>query len=159
SSVEKLTAALLEAKTEEERNSLLAANKEFATVELQRALVKEGRRILNQGEYSQATSIFHFAQTVAEQINAKVGISNALNGIGIVHKLQGNYGQALEYFQKSLALSEAINDNTGIARTLNNIGSVHYLQSDYELALDHYKKSLNLCEELKDIAGMNRALA
>src|SRR5947207_3283500 len=58
--VEKLAASLAAAKTDEERVILLTANKELVTVELQRALAKEGASFISKGEYPQALTVFHF---------------------------------------------------------------------------------------------------
>ena len=56
-SEQELAAALLSAKTEEERKALLEAEKELVTVELVQALLSEGRRRHIQGAYSVALDI------------------------------------------------------------------------------------------------------
>src|SRR5262249_30523700 len=82
SAVKNFAAQLIGAKTDEERTSFVKTNKDLVTVELQRSLLREGIRILTQEKPTQALSIFHFAQTVAEQIDDKLGVALALNDIG-----------------------------------------------------------------------------
>jgi tetratricopeptide (TPR) repeat protein len=156
--IEELVTKLVEAKTNEERDSILSANKNAVTVELQQAMVKEGTRFTNQGDYKKALEILDLAKSVAEKLEDKVGTARVLNSIGVIHRLQGKYDLALEHYQKSLALSEESNDKSGIARTLNSIGSVHYLRGNYNQALKDYHNSLAIRQELKDKDGMARAL-
>src|SRR2546423_1090922 len=78
---EKLVIALVAAKTEEERETLLTANKELITAELEQALLKEGSNYFNEGNYAQALTIYYLAQNIAEQIDDKPGIARTLNRI------------------------------------------------------------------------------
>jgi CHAT domain-containing protein len=149
----RLAEQLLAAPTEDERAALLSAEKDLVTVELRKALVAAGRRQRTLGNYPQALSIYRLAQSVAEQIDDKAGIADALRNAGIIHKLQGNPAQALECLQKSLPLSEAAGDQAGIAATLNNFGLHYYEQGNYGLALEYYQKSLTLYEAVGDQVG------
>jgi CHAT domain-containing protein/Tfp pilus assembly protein PilF len=153
-----LAAALVAARTEEERKALLVAENELVTVELQKALIKQGQRLSNQGSYGQALSIYQLALQIAEQLGDKRGIATTLRNIGIVHRSQGNYTQALEYYQKSLKLAEGLGDKALIAPVLNNIGVVHALQGNYTQALEYYQKSLKLKEEIGDKVTIAPAL-
>jgi CHAT domain-containing protein/Tfp pilus assembly protein PilF len=155
---EKFASELAAAKTEQERSVLLATKKDLITVELQRALVKEGARLSSQGNYSEALAIFKLAQSISEQIGDRAGISNVLNGIGGIHRFQGNYGQALEYYERSLTINEELKDKKGIAETLINIGNIRRFQGNYEEALKLYRKSLAFSEELNDKLGMVTAI-
>lgn len=145
-----LAAALIAAKVEEERKSLLAQDKELITAELVRALLLEGNRFRIRGNYSHALDACRFAKRVAEQLQDVVGTAAALRGIGNVHFSQGNYTQALDQYHESLRISDEVRNKDGIARSLNNIGAVHHSQSNYTQALEYLQRSLKISEETAD---------
>jgi CHAT domain-containing protein len=146
SAEEDLASALVAAKSEGERSSLLGKEKEFLTAELWKALIAQGQKFSVRGDYPQALSIYALAKTIAEQIGDKAGIARALDLTGVVHGRQGNYALSLDLLHQSLKLSESLGDKYLAAGPTYNIGVVHYLQSDYDLALEYYTKTLALGE-------------
>ncbi|MGH9899348.1 MAG: tetratricopeptide repeat protein, partial [Pyrinomonadaceae bacterium] len=128
SSEEELAAALVEAKTDVERKTMLESAKDLVTVELGKALFSQGRRLYEQGNYPKALIIYQLALDMSNRFEDKRVIADSLRGIGTVHDSQGNYTLALEYYQRSLKLTEELGDKTGIARALNNIGLIHQSQ-------------------------------
>jgi CHAT domain-containing protein/Tfp pilus assembly protein PilF len=148
--VEKFAAALAAAKTDEERSVLLEGNKELVKIELRSALIKEGTRLFNQANFSQALATFQTVQKISEQMGDKAGIASAHIGIGNVLDFQGNPAQALEHFQRSLALSEELKDKIRISNALGAIGNILTGLGNLNQALDHYQRSLAIGEELKD---------
>ncbi len=109
-SEQELAAALLSAKTDEERKALLAAEKGLVTVELVRALLSEGRRLQTKGAYAAALDSFGLALSLAEQLHDQIGVATAFRNIGVVHYLQGSYTQALEHYRRGLKIKEEIGD-------------------------------------------------
>lgn len=146
-------AALVAAKTEEERRALLAKDKGLITAELVRALLSEGRRLVTRGENSAALNSYGIALSLAEQLNIPMAASDALGGLGVVYGLQGNYRPAVERFESSLKICAEIGDKLGTANALNNIGNVLRRQGNYAQALEQYQKSLSIKEELGDKRG------
>jgi len=151
---EDLAAALITVKTQDERASLLAAEKDLVTVELRKALIAEAEKLRTQGSYTQALAVFDLTFRIAEQIGDKSGVASALRGIGGVKYNQADYKAALEYYQKSLHLSEGAGDQQLTANLLRGIGSIHYLQGDYVQSLEWYEKSRVLKEALDDKRGV-----
>jgi tetratricopeptide (TPR) repeat protein len=139
---EDLAAALVKADTEAEREELLAEEKESVTVELEQALLTQGQKLIRQGNYRRAMDIYRLALKIAGQSGDKGATTDALRGIGDVHRSRDNYTEALEQYRKSLQICEEIGDKTGIARSLNSIGIVHASQGNYPEALDYFRKSL-----------------
>ena len=153
-----LAEALAKSKTKAERAGLLADEKELASAELASALGDQGVRFYDQGDYSQALSIYRLEQSLADQIGDKAGIARAFNHIGGVHLKQGDYAQALESFQKCLAVSEGLENKASVAAAQGNIGGVHFEQGDYAQALERFQKSLTMFEALGDKARIGAAL-
>jgi CHAT domain-containing protein/Tfp pilus assembly protein PilF len=158
-SEEDLASAIVAAETDEKRGALLAAEKELMTIELQKALVQQGQRLFDKGDYGQSFMIYKLSLQLAEQLNYQAGAADALRGIGSVHYFQGNYAQALGYYQKSLKLAEELSYKPLLARLQRNLGNVYISQSNYTQALDYYQKSIKLSEEIGDKLGIGTALS
>lgn len=161
--VEELAAALVAAKTDEERTALLEAKQELQTATLVQSLLRQGNRLRTQGIFrqpgaTQALAIFQLAQRLAEQMGDKAGSANALISMGDVHRNQSNQNLALEHYRKSLALREALNDKAGIAGALLFMGFSYSAQGNFALALEHYQKNLAIRETLGDQAAVAVAL-
>ena len=155
---EDFAAALVAAKTENERTSLLAAEKDLMTVELRKALIQQAEKLRVQSKYAQALAVYDLTNRIAAQTGDKSGVASALRGIGGVKFYQADYKASLEYYQKSLSLSETIGDQQSTANVLHTIGAIHYNQGDYIRSLEYYKKSLALREALNDERGIAQVL-
>lgn len=145
-----LAAALVAAKSESDRESLLASENELVTVELVRALLSEGDRFRILGDYSQALDACGLAKRVAERLQDLVATTDALRGVGNVHFSRGSYTEALQLYHESLRLSYEIFNKDRIARSLNNIGATHHSQGNYTQALETLQRSLRISEETAD---------
>jgi CHAT domain-containing protein/ketosteroid isomerase-like protein len=156
---EELAAALASAKTDEGRKRLIEQGRELVTIDLQRALLKQGDSLLVQSSYAQAIAIYTLAQEIAEQLNDRQGIVQVLGSLGNAHTYQANYAQALEYYERSLKLSQEIGSKAGIAKALGRIGAVHTYQANYAQAIEYYQRGLKLNEELGNKIGVANALA
>ena len=151
---EDLAAALIAAKTDDERAKLLATEKDLITVELRKALIRQADKLRVQSHYAQALAVYDLTYGIAAQIGDKSGVASALRGIGGVKYYQADYKASLEYYQKSLGLSETVGDQQSAANVLRTIGAIHYNQGDYIRSLEYYKKSLALREALNDKRGI-----
>ena len=156
---EELAAALADAKTDEERKQLIEQGKELITIDLQRALLKQGDSLLIQSSYAQALAIYALAQGIAERLNDQEGVIQALCSLGKVHIEQSSYAQAINYLEKSLKLSQDIGSKANIAKALSNIGNVYFYQGHYSQALEYYHRSLRLQQELGSKSGIAESTA
>jgi tetratricopeptide (TPR) repeat protein len=92
------------------------------------------------GNYDEALAHYQRSAEIQKTQPDKLGLANALKGIGNVHRTRGEYGAALENYFTSLAISEQIKAPLGT--TLGSIGFVRTLQGDYARALEYYGKAL-----------------
>ena len=158
SSEEELAAALVQAKTDSDREALLAAEKELLTADLVQALNARGRVFSNQGQYEAAIPVHNLALLLAERLNDKVGVVRTLNSIGTVFYYQGDYSDALSSYRKGLLVAEESNDPSLLAPCLANIGLIYDAQGDYARAFEYYHKGLKLHEQLGNKASIARSL-
>ena len=153
---EDLAAVLISAKTQDERTSLLAAEKDLITVELRKALIQQADKLRAQSKYAEALDVYELTYRIAEQTGDKPGVASVLRGIGGVKFYQADYKASLEYYQKSLSLSETLGDRQSMANVLHTIGAIHYYQGNYIRSLEYYQKSLALRETLNDKRGIGQ---
>ncbi|MCM3900151.1 MAG: CHAT domain-containing protein [Pyrinomonadaceae bacterium] len=155
---EELAARLVAAKSDEERQAMLVAEKELVSVELRKALIGQGKVLRTKGTYPQALAVFELTQRVSEQINDKAGVAEAWNELGHIRIEQGNFQAALDSYQKGLALCETLGEKDCAATSLNGIGNAHRSKGDYDLAIDYFQKGLAISEKLEDKAKVALAL-
>lgn len=113
-----------------------------------------GTVVWRRGNYSRALEHFAIAQAAYEATGNRRGISDALNGIGMVYAKNSDYVTALENYQKALGINEELGNQIGIARTLGNIGIVYKELGDYAQALECYQKALAIHQELGSNYGI-----
>jgi tetratricopeptide (TPR) repeat protein len=142
-----VASALVEAGSEEKVQALLQEEKEFITVELQRALISKGRQAITQGKYQESITINQMAQKMAEGLGDQKGIALAARGLGLGYYVRADYKEAMNYFNTSLKISEEANDKVGVTRAFNDIGKIYQMQGNSDRALDYYEKGLKLAQE------------
>jgi CHAT domain-containing protein/tetratricopeptide (TPR) repeat protein len=159
SSEEELAAALVEAKTDAEREQLLAADRELETVALVQALLAQGRRLTAQSKNSQAYVIYSIAGEIAYQLDDKNGSMAVLRSIANIGSFRNYSLQALQYYKRTLKIAEEIGDKAGIALALNSIGRIYQDHRNYAEALEYFHKGLKLDEEIGNKAEISLTLA
>ncbi len=155
---EELAAALVAVETEAGRAALLTAEKDVASNELQRALMRQGDRLKTAGSYPKALASYQLALSLATQINDRLMIAQTLNQLGELYYLQGNYTVALEQHEKALALGDELGDRSVAAAALVHIGNINWQKGTYSKALEFYNKGLSIFTALDDKAGMAQAI-
>ncbi|PYX30587.1 MAG: hypothetical protein DMG80_11905 [Acidobacteria bacterium] len=156
SAVEELAAALVAAKTEQERDLLLSKSPELVNSQLISALKAIADRA---SDYREQLRIYGLGESVAERIGDKRRIAEMLNSVAAMHRMLADYPKAIDSARKSLAISEEIGDQTGIANALLGLGVLSYSQGSYSTALEFYQKSLSLSTSLGDKKGIALALS
>jgi CHAT domain-containing protein/tetratricopeptide (TPR) repeat protein len=159
SNEEELAAALVEAKTDAEREQLLAADRELATVALVQALLTQGRRLIGQSKNGQAYVIYSIAGEIAYQLDDKKGSMAVLQGIANIGAARNYSLQALEYYKRTLKIAEEIGDKAGIGLALNSIGRIYQNKRNYAEALEYFHKGLPIVEEIGNKAEVSLTLA
>src|SRR5215471_3882620 len=160
SRTDKLAGAIASAKTPEQRQGLLAANRELVSADLNRALIGEVRRLEKDGAHADTLGICQIIKELAEQIDDRASLAFALTGIGNARYREGRRAEALPYYQEALKLAQELDDKSLVAVTTDDIGLVYNSQGDLARALDFFQKSLALRQQIgnrRDVAmSLNR---
>jgi CHAT domain-containing protein/TPR repeat protein len=163
SSEEELAAAIIAAKTEEERKALIERESELITPDLAAALLNlNSSEVAYQRGYQSALAINQLAYKIAEQTGDRFVISVALLNAGIIYGWIGtpekSPAMALDYFRKSLKIGEEDGFKDITARSLLNSAILHHSIGELSPAAECYEKSLKPFEESGDKARVMQAL-
>jgi CHAT domain-containing protein/uncharacterized protein HemY len=150
---ESLAAALLEAKSDDEVNSLLQSGKPLVTSELGKLLITRGDQFSSQKEWARALKAFQLARAVAEQINDRAGLGVSLFKIGNLYYSQNRFAPALDAFQQSLLIKTELADTSAMIDCLRNIGTLQRLVGDTERSLETLHRAESLLLQGKESNG------
>jgi two-component sensor histidine kinase len=98
-----------------------------------------------EGNFTESLRFQKISLEESEKIKDSIGISSALNNIGIVYDRMGALANAADYHFKSLAIRQKTNDTTNISHSLVNLAIINQQLKNYPLAL---KQFLQAKEEL-----------
>jgi signal transduction histidine kinase/Tfp pilus assembly protein PilF len=106
------------------------------------------------------TSLDHArkALEIAERLNNKEKIADALSQIGVIYWQMGNFNMSLDYQLEALGIYSDIDNETGIARSSTNIGIIFFDKGYYDKAVEYFYKALLLYERKENTAGMAAVL-
>jgi CHAT domain-containing protein/uncharacterized protein HemY len=155
---EELAAQFVVVKTDQERDQILDTKKNLLNPQFINALNQEARSLRLQGKYAEAHSILKPSLRIAEQINDRKGMAQALMLMGTVYFFQRNYEEALNVSKQSLEIAEKDENKIGIADAFNNFGMIYADKGDYEMALDYHEKGLAIRNEIGDPQKITPAL-
>ena len=98
------------------------------------------------------------AIVLAQKLNYKRGIAQALNNIGVIYYKQQKGRTALDNHFQALAIRQGLGNKKDISASYTNIGNSYDLLGDKKQAIEFHRKSLEIKVELKDTLGMARSL-
>src|SRR5580765_4937466 len=108
--------------------SALATKNDQVTAALCDEMLSQGRVLRTKGDFAEASKAYKIAETIADRIQSKSCLLQAIRGTGIVLSVQGDNAGALEHYEKSLALAKELGNKTLIAACLRSLG-IYYLET------------------------------
>ncbi len=153
-----LANTLATAKTDAEREALLANDQELVNRELLLLLNNQSDRAYAQADYARALSILTGQRLVAEKLGDRKETSHAWMNTGIIHFMQKRYQQALEAYQKGLAIEEELGRKSETASFLISIGLAQSALGKPQLAIEYFQRGLAIHEELNEKSAAAQAL-
>jgi len=157
--VETLAGQLANAKSDEERSALLAANKELLSRNLRQALIQKGNVLLTQGQYAKAFDVYGIAKRVADQIGDKEGVATASLDIGTVYYLQANYKSALDHYQQARKLFVEVGNSYEAAKALSGLALIQKERQQETEALKSFEQVFKEFEALSDKEEMANTMS
>jgi len=111
-----------------------------------------------QRHYSDALSLVHYAQELAQKINYRKGQSYASFHTAVIHYWLGNYQQSLSLSLKALNFFEEDQDHFGEAEIYHLLSKIHATQKSFQLAIDYEKQALALFSTYQDTLKISSCL-
>ncbi|MDX2303660.1 MAG: tetratricopeptide repeat protein [Microscillaceae bacterium] len=117
-------------------NTLMLMSKELLSIDPEKALI-----------YSQQGLL------IAERLNYRKGISDALYYIASSYLNLEAYPKALSYYLRALKFYQSMGQLSGQATSLQSIGQIYLKFGDYEKALEYQLKAIRVYEQVGDKGG------
>ena len=112
--------------------------------------MKEGLRLLQQGDFAQAISSWREAARLYEAEQKFSQQSSALIHVAQAYQALGQYREAVQNLESALALAEKSNDRAQVAIALGTLGNVYLATGPAETAQKYLDEGLRLARELKN---------
>jgi CHAT domain-containing protein/Tfp pilus assembly protein PilF len=112
--------------------------------------MKEGLRLLQRGDFEQATLSWREAARLYEAEQKFSQQSGALIHLAQAYQAQGQYRDAVQSLESALSLAEKSNDKTQVAIALATLGNVYIATGPSEMARKYLDEGLRLARELKN---------
>jgi tetratricopeptide (TPR) repeat protein/CHAT domain-containing protein len=145
-----LANALTAAKTDAEREALLAGEQELVNRELLGLLISQSYQAFTQPDYPRALSILPGQRLVAEKLGERKELSQTWMNTGVIYFSQKLYQQALDAYQKGLAIEEELGRKSQQANFLTNIGLTQSALGNPQPAIEYLRRGLAIHEELNE---------
>ncbi len=104
-------------------------------------------------EIDSSYAYFHKAIELAENIDAKGLMADALIDVGINHQIQGTYDSTKHLFQKSLEIATEMGDRKRIEIYYAQAASLYHDMGMYDSAVANYFKCLTMAKERGSESG------
>jgi len=119
-----------------------------------------GWAFMTLGDLEQATAHAERGRERAIETDEQLGLSRALNNLGVVARRLGRSAEAIDYFSKAMRIQDALGAEFEVAGSMNNLGVVYGLDlNDYERALGYHRSALGVRERLGDKRAIALSLA
>ena len=145
---------LLDAPSDAERETMLAAESDIPGQQLLSALARIAGAAAVRQDYPRAQSVYGTFVFVARRGGFKKEEGEGLQNIANALYFQRKYPEALTTYEQRLSLERERQDEGGIAAALAGIGTIKYSYAEYTEALARYQEALALHEKTDDVAGI-----
>ena len=146
---EELTRTLLEAKTTEAREQLLASERpEFAIYIIYNLLII-GSDYTIRSKYAEAHDAFDLGLKLADRYDVQKYTVSILYRSGDVYRYQGNFNEALRQDEQARQMAERTNDKPGLLNAYEFYGFTYFALGDSSQAMAYFQKAYDLKDEAK----------
>ncbi|MBO0860673.1 MAG: tetratricopeptide repeat protein [Chloracidobacterium sp.] len=156
--VASLANALRVAKTDTEREALLAVEQDLVNRELLGLLASQSYQAFTQPDYPLALSILIGQRLVAEKLGEKKTLSETWMNTGIIYFTQKRYQLALDAYQEGLAIEEELGRKSQQANFLTSVGLAQSALGKPQQAIEYLKRGLAIHEELNEKSSVAETL-
>jgi CHAT domain-containing protein/Tfp pilus assembly protein PilF len=155
--VVKLALALAEARTDDERGSMLESNRGLVSAALIEQLKEQAATLWGQGKVEQMTGSYSAALLAARLLDDKRRIAEMLYLLAQSLSFQGRFGEATRYAQECLQVARESGDAHHVSLGLTVLALVARAAGDYDLAIERLQEALKTATSHGDNAAAREA--
>ncbi len=116
----------------------------------------EGKRFLEQEEFSQAAACFHNVLRVREEQKDEAGIANACNQLGHVCLMKQEYDLAEKHYKRAWDICDKLNDFMSLLAVEHKFLEVYRGRKEYDKAI---RGCLDLMDKYRDLNNPQASVA
>lgn len=146
---------LLSANNDADQTKLLVEHNKLLTPQLEKAILLEGEQQFKSSQYPKAEATFQLAHQIAERLDDKSGMVDALRQLADCYFWQGKTEQAANIYQVALEIAQPLKLQKEMAYLYKGLGSTCHALGKYSEALNHYQNSMTIGKNLGDIASIS----
>jgi CHAT domain-containing protein/lipopolysaccharide biosynthesis regulator YciM len=158
SAADEIAKALVAAKSEEERQALLAAEQDLPMVNIIQGLFDQATRFRDKKEYEQALRAMEVARRLAEQVDNRPALAIALNNTAAFQIDSGNTAGAIESYRQSIKVGETLEVKSHYINALSNLGNLYEDLGNYTDAIKVHEQELAAAKASTDKIDIATAL-
>ncbi|MBI5034023.1 MAG: tetratricopeptide repeat protein [Chloroflexi bacterium] len=102
--------------------------------------------LIDNKNYPRARDYLEQAMVICRERGDTLGISWALDGLGVIAMRQGEFQHARIYFEESLAIQTPLR-GPGAAFAVSHLGDLALREGDYARAVEFYQQSISMSDE------------
>ncbi len=146
---------LLSAHNDADRAKFLGEHNQLLTPQLEKTILLEGEQQFKSSQYPKAQASFELALQIAQRLDDKSCMVEALRQLGDCYFWQGRTRQAGSTYQTALDLAQPLKLQREIALLYKGLGSTFHVLGKFTEALDYYQNSVALGKDLGDISTVS----
>lgn len=146
----KLVLALAEAKTDDERRSLLERDRQLVTATLIDQLTAQAVTFWEQGKSEQAVACYSAGLMAAQTLGDKKRIAEMLYRIAQALGFQGRFPEATRSLQQSLEVAREAGDAHYVSLSLTGLAIIARVAGDYDLSMGRLQEALKTATSNND---------
>jgi DNA-binding SARP family transcriptional activator/tetratricopeptide (TPR) repeat protein len=116
------------------------------------------RHLRTRAHYAHAQALHTLAHTAARTIGDRAGEVDALNGLGVIHRIQNRHADATGHHTQAVDIARTIGDRAGEVDALNGLGVIHRSQGRYADAIALHTQAVDIARDTGDRGGELAAL-
>src|SRR5205807_2179691 len=134
-------------------------NHEIAmTAELRQLVSATASQLERQYRWQPAAGLLRLILGACRQAGDRLGVANALHGLGRVTSSRDRYDEAARHEEEALGIYRDIGNRLGEANALDGLGEVAYFRGRYDEAAKHRGEALGIYRDIGDRLGEANAL-
>jgi CHAT domain-containing protein len=145
-----LIAALINAKSADERKQLLEENQTVDIPALAQRIIDQAVKSADEKAFNEAIAYASLYSFITGEYGTKNEYATALYVLASIYYFQGNTETAFKYFDKSAETAEEAGEKSLLLKLFNFTATARRDIGDYEHSLTDAEKGLKLSVELKD---------